>query len=710
MRFLIILSFVGASFLFLFQCENYSEYTKTAKSDYTAADNSDGYVGESSCMSCHQKEYDLWKGSHHDWAMKPATKETVLGDFNNHQITLDGVEYIFKVENKKFVVRIREIDGTIESYKIDYTFGVTPLQQYIVTFEKGKRQVLRASWDTEANEWFHQYAGRKLNTNDWLHWTKGAQTWNTMCADCHSTNLKRNYSWEKDSFNTTWSSINVSCEGCHGPGKKHVDWAENDKEGHEYHILVGRDQQLQINQCAPCHSRRVRLTENMTVGMDFEEQFLIQSLTSDIYHPDGQVEDENYVMGSFLQSKMYHNGVKCNDCHNSHSMELKMIGNSLCIQCHDKTYDTPKHHFHQVNTKSAECVSCHMTGKTYMGNDFRRDHSFRVPRPDQSVLFGTPNACTGCHTDKDDEWAAANVEKWYGDKRPEHFSNTLLVTNADYVTEEQQRNILSFIADPQTPSIARATAIENYSFGYSEEDYQSLIGATQDKSALVRHKSLMKFMDASPEHRHTVGLNFINDPAKIVRIAAAQLLVDADPGQLQPQDQQLFIKARKEYEEMLFSNSDFPLGRLNLGDYYFRRNDLGKAIEQYKMAIQMDSLLAPVYSNLATVLNISGRNKEALHALNTLLTIEPNYARGYYLRALLHYELHDHEAAIQDFNKAIKLDPNDFRSFYNLATLLYERKEFNDAEKIIIKGLQLSPDSHEAKHLLTLIKKAKEKE
>ncbi len=433
---------------------------KVEKENYSTINNItpkhvDGYVGDKKCTTCHKNEYNLWKGSHHDLAMQIANDSTVLGNFNNFKTTIDGVKYNFYKNDNKFFVKTNEIDGSKHEYQIAYTFGVTPLQQYLIDFDKGKKQVLRVAWDVINKKWYHQYPGDKISTHDWLHWTKSAQNWNTMCAECHSTNLKKNYFVEKDSFHTTYSSINVSCESCHGPAQKHVDWANSNSDKENNYILKGNNQLDQLNLCAPCHSRRAKLTKNLDPGLKFEDQYMLQTLSNEYYHADGQIDDEVYVYGSFLQSKMYTNGVKCSDCHNVHSLKLKLKGNQLCLQCHvTENYDTPKHHFHIGGTEASQCINCHMTGKNYMGNDFRRDHSFRIPRPDQSVLYGTPNACIECHKDKTNTWAANTIKKNYGKDRKAHFSDNLLLSNKNNLTTIERSSLNKFINDLQYPSIS----------------------------------------------------------------------------------------------------------------------------------------------------------------------------------------------------------------------------------------------------------------
>jgi hypothetical protein len=67
---------------------------------------------------------------------------------------------------------------------------------------------------------------RSLAADDWLYWTNNGQNWNAMCAECHSTDLRKNYDPETDTYRTAWSEISVGCEACHGPGSDHVAWAQ----------------------------------------------------------------------------------------------------------------------------------------------------------------------------------------------------------------------------------------------------------------------------------------------------------------------------------------------------------------------------------------------------------------------------------------------------------------------------------------------------
>jgi tetratricopeptide (TPR) repeat protein len=460
-----------------------------------------------------------------------------------------------------------------------------------------------------------------------------------------------------------------------------------------------------MNMCAPCHARRVKLTENFKPGLDFEDQYLVQNISSDFYHRDGQILEEDYVYGSFLQSKMHAQGIKCGDCHNVHSLELKFDGNQLCLQCHvPADYDSKGHHFHEVASEAGLCVNCHMTGRYYMGNDFRRDHSFRIPRPDQSLAYGTPNACNECHEDQSEQWAADWVKKWYGNERRPHFSDFLLLSYEPELSESDQTRLIAFVNDLNYPAIARSTLMNNLRFE-GRAEVEAVLRSLKDSSAVVRYNALTQFRGIGLEDRKAIAREHLKDESRLVRIGCAQLLVDFDGSDWTPGDRLALNNARQELEEMLYGNSDFSTGRLQLADYFMQTGDLQTAISNYEVALKKDSLLFPVYSNLATAYSLSSLPDRALETLNAWIDLDPDEGRAYYLRGLLNFELGNPEIAVQDLLLAIEMNPEDSRAMYNLGTYYYQNKNQIQAEAMIRRALSLEPKNRDFSYLLALILK-----
>jgi len=174
-----------------------------------------------------------WETSHHAQAMKYATESTVHGDFNDAHYVYGDVATTFYRKDSKFMVRTDGPDGALQDYEAKFTFGVSPLEQYLLELPGGRLQALTIAWDSRpkadgAQQWFHLHPNETIKAGDPLHWTGLQQNWNFECAECHSTNLRRNYDPVSGAYKTSYSEINVSCESCHGPGSLHASWARKD--------------------------------------------------------------------------------------------------------------------------------------------------------------------------------------------------------------------------------------------------------------------------------------------------------------------------------------------------------------------------------------------------------------------------------------------------------------------------------------------------
>jgi hypothetical protein len=430
--------------------------------------------------------------------MQHANDKSVLGDFNDAGFDYHDVHSRFFRKDGNFLVETDGPDGKLATFEIKYTFGVDPLQQYLVQFPDGRLQALSLAWDSRPKDqggqhWFHLYPDQGIKHDDVLHWTKLNQNWNFICAECHSTGVRKNYDAAQDHFATTWSDINVGCEACHGQGSAHVAWAREQKswwpfgkrEDPSKGLLVRFDERQNVNwwhdpktgdprrnfppalvrkeveTCGLCHARRSEFSEDWIPGRPLSDTHVVAGLEQGLFYADGQMRDEVYNYGSFKQSKMFAAGVTCSDCHDPHTAKLRVAGDETCLQCHapEKYAAAPSHSHHEVVNPPVACASCHMPVHTYMVIDRRHDHSFRIPRPDLSAKLGTPNACNDCHADKSPEWAAAAVERWFGPNR-EGFQNYAEAFHSAWNGSADAAALLGKVASNQdTPALARASAL-----------------------------------------------------------------------------------------------------------------------------------------------------------------------------------------------------------------------------------------------------------
>jgi len=659
------------------------------------------YVGAASCKDCHQAEFQAWQGSHHQLAMQEADEQTVLGNFNNAKFNYHGIVSTFFKRDGKFMVRTDGKDGKLTDYPIKYTFGVTPLQQYLIEFDGGRYQALSIAWDSRpkadgGQKWFHLYPNEKINHNDQLHWTKRYQNWNMECAECHSTHLQKGYDAATDSYKTTFSDINVACESCHGAASKHLKWAEHaqplysDDKGFTTKLqsnwntawqfadnhdgIAHRDQLADdslMNTCWACHARRLPLVENSPPSVPLEDTHRPSLLTQPTYHADGQQRDEDYTWGSFRQSKMFQQGVTCMDCHEPHSLKLRAEGNALCTRCHNaEKFDTEQHHNHKADSKGAACMDCHAPEQTYMVNDGRHDHSFRVPRPDLSESLGSPNACTQCHQNRKPEWAVRAMDKWYGNgwrERP-HYGTTLHAGVTDGI--KALPSLLDLAQDAATPAIVRATAVTLIKPMMNPDLLIFARQQLQDTDPSVRIAGLGLIESVDAINRSLSASPLLDDSVRGVRIEAARVLADIPDDQLAADRVESRNKAMQEYRDAMQLNADWPAENSNLGNVYLRQGKIDEAITAYQRALTLDPKFVGATINLADAYRQQQRDDEGEKQLRQGLALSPDAADLHHALGLLLVRKGDKTAALSELAKAAKLAPDDARYAYVYAIAL----------------------------------------
>lgn len=675
------------------------------------------YVGASACTQCHAGALQAWQGSHHELAMQVASEATVLGDFSNAVFKSVGQTTTFFRRDGGYYVNTDGPDGKLADYAIKYTFGVTPLQQYLIEFPDGRLQALSISWDSRSAEqggqrWFHLYPGQNISHADPLHWTKPSQNWNFMCAECHSTDLRRNYDVATDRFTTQWSDIDVACEACHGPASNHLAWAktpESQRKADETLGLVARFEpraawqmdattgtaqravprttQTELETCALCHSRRAQLLEGHQPGKPIADTHLPALLTADLYHADGQMQDEVYNYGSFLQSRMHAQGVSCSDCHEPHSLKLRAPGSAVCAQCHatDK-YAAVSHHRHAADSPAAECAACHMPVRTYMVVDDRHDHSFRVPRPDLSQRLGTPNACNDCHADRSAAWAADAVTRWHGPQRKglQNFAPALQAARTMQLNAPQ---LLSDVAADKTqPAIARATALSELAPWLSPARFATLNHGLDDPDPLVRIGALQGLEGMPPEQRWATAGPMLKDPVRAVRMAVVDYLLAVLPGTLQPAQRQVLEQGIEEYLQVQMTNADRAAARVNIALIWQYRGDAPRAESELQAALRLDPSFTPARVNLADLYRALGRETDGEQVLRSGLKAFPDDASLHHVLGLNLVRTQRMPAALRALQRAAELAPEVPRYAYVYAIAL-------DSTGATVQALRVLRDS-----------------
>lgn len=556
--------------------------------------------------------------------MQDATAPAVLGHFDGERLVNGGATYTFSRLGDTSVVNAIGADGAPHDYPVRYTFGVWPLQQYLVALSGGRLQALPVAWDARAaaeggQRWFSLTPGMEASHTDPFHWTGPQYNWNYMCADCHSTAVRKGYVADSSVFRTTYEAINVGCEACHGPASRHVSWAKypawlrdrlwsddglparlTERRGVHWSIdsttgnprrSAPRATDHEIETCAQCHARRNHIADGYTAGQPFLDYYAPLPLLGGLYYPDGQQHDEVYTYASFVQSRMYAAGVTCSDCHDPHTQQLRAPGNAVCAQCHRAAkYDTPAHHFHRANGPGAQCVSCHMPDTTYMQIDRRRDHSLRIPRPDLSVSLGTPNACNRCHTDHDARWAAAAVRRRYPRPNPgfQRFAGAFAADDREVPSAGD--SLAAIAADSTEPWIARASALARLSV---YPNAAAAAGpASHDSNPTVRLYALQALENAREQDRLAVAPRLLRDPRRAVRQEAAWILAPVVGALAADSVRRAFDAASTELIESQRYNGDRAPSRLRLATFLGELGRFDEAAAEIHAAERLDPAAA----------------------------------------------------------------------------------------------------------------------
>lgn len=693
------------------------------------------FVGSEKCSGCHQAEAELWRTSQHKRAMDHATEKSVLGDFNNASLDHFGIHSRFFRKDGKFIVETDGADGKLAEFEAKYTFGVEPLQQYLAEFPDGRIQALPLAWDsrpkTEGGQrWFHLYPDEQIGHDDVLHWTRLNLNWNFMCAECHSTGVRKNYDADNDRFATSWAEISVGCEACHGKGSRHNAWASarqnwwpfSRKDDPEKGLVVRFDERKavswtpdastglprrslppsalrkEVETCGLCHARRSQFSEDWVPGLSLSDTHRVSVLDRSLFHADGQMRntEETYNYAPFKQSRMFAHGVTCSDCHDPHSAALRAPEDGVCAQCHaPQTYETAAHRHHDPAKAPLACASCHMPTRTYMVIDVRHDHSFRIPRPDLSTKLGTPNACNDCHKDKSAEWAAAAVEGWFGANR-KGFQKYAEAFNAAWTERADAERLLSVVArDPTASPFVHASALTELSAYLSAINVELARSGLADRDPMVRIGALDMLEGAPADQLWPIVSPLLSDPVGGVRLRAISLLASVPTAGHPAADRQHFDQAAAEFIAAQRLSADRPEGRSALGSFFARRGMAAEAEIEYRAALRLSPEFAPAAINLADLYRTLGRDLDGEEVLRTALKPLPEDAGLRYAHGLALVRLGHSEEAFDELRQATELAPEQARYAYVYAVALHSDGRTDEAITLLEGGLTRHPNDRD---------------
>ena len=702
----------------------------------------------SQCQACHASQAHDWQQSHHAKAMQLPDRQTVLAPFAGEVAVYDGLSARFSKAVESAPVEEQDQTGSVKNtlvhpkkedpsafvialedagrpeaggvYQVRYTFGFSPLQQYLIEKAPGQIQVAPFAFDTRpeslgGQQWYHLDEKLGETRHPRLDWDQPLQSWNGMCADCHSTGVKRGFDPERNLFSTSFTGVAVECTACHvphalasGPSGEFSDESAGlmrgtaatreevgDSLGGRWVLgptdriaaWVGEPRSEQsMEQCYACHALRAPLRDGVELGEPFLDQFKPELLRAPFYSAIGQIEEEVFVYGSFEQSRMRAAGVQCIDCHDPHTANLRAEGDALCASCHQSNvYEAPSHHAHPPSA-SVECVDCHMPGRMYMGVDFRRDHQFARPDPVLAKELGGRDVCQDCHEDRFIAWQEIK-QKAQATTLPDApraliGGDVIGATNTEVTDHHEARQqywrlhgaeatprtdqrYLNIISDEKRSPLERASLIATRSQATIAR--WTILPAWQDlmqsPPALVMATALEKMSEVGRLPNEWVAEGCLHT-LRVVRIAAAGL-----PGAA------ALSSCSKAIKELATASTQIAWraeGRLADAARAIAEGGRSEAKDLLDRAIRQDPYAVGPYINQADILRLEGDERASMAVLDQGLSALPGDGMLLHSRALSAVRAGDSTAALTFIRRARQADAAQL-DYLMIEVLLLER-------------------------------------
>ena len=750
---------------------------RRSNSEFKILNSEFSLVGSPSCKDCHAKAYELWQNSNHARAERlvdPAQDQAAFDPLAPLAAASAPREIKHGTQVSKaqcnagrFEIVTAGPDGQVKPFAAERVIGVHPLHQFLVAWPGGRYQVTELAVASGKNEWFDVFGTEDRKAGEWGHWTGRGMTWNSMCAACHNTRVRKNYNRSSDTYDTTMAERGVGCEACHGPLAQHVTWqtahAKDQPRPKDPYLprFSGDDY---YSTCGACHARRSDLTGNFTPGDQFLDHFspAIPDET-ETYYADGQVHEEDFEYVSFLGSRMYGLGVRCAHCHNVHSGKTVLTGNQLCLQCHGGKIAPDAHGHHKPATPGALCVDCHMPQTPYMQRHLRRDHGLTIPDPLLTKEHAIPNACSRCHKDKTLDWNIDAARQWYG-KRLERYTQDRArwIARARAGADDAPALLLKLARNDPNPFWKAVGAGLLGGYVGLPEARGVLVECTQSPSPLLRAVAARALNNCGTVPPVRAALQkLLQDPSRLVRVEAAWALrADVPFSCCAGVDLQNFLKQNEDQPGGLlqlavftldrgawFKLSDKSLDSLRAGgvpepvlskldplknkefeseerllselaklldrDELQRFQDLvlnhadhgglAAALPLFRQAIAWDEHSPQLRQAYATALSMAGESAEAVRQLEKACLTEPRNASVRYDWGLALGETGNLEGARKAFREAVALEPRFARAWYNLGLAASKLGDTAEAVKSLQQAEKLDPNSADYPYALATV-------
>ncbi len=711
--------FIPCIFLFCIAILPVSLFSLTAFSadSEVSPESNSSFAGSKSCRECHERFYQLWSKSLHGLAMQPYSSGFATGRITPQQkpITVGEYQYFADFESNSVIENGPE--GK-RSYPIEHVMGGKDVYYFLTTLDKGRLQTLPVAYDVRRKEWYdtalsgvRHIPGQK-SSNAPINWKDVPYTFNTACRDCHVSQRSNFFDSKTGSFSTSWKEPGINCETCHGPSEEHNTTLRATPKGekpHDYKIIRTKTfTPAQHNDsCNSCHAKAAHLTSGYRPPDRFFDHFDLATLEDQDYYPDGRDLGENYTMTSWMLSPCVKNSkLHCVTCHTSsgrYRFKKPEDANKACLPCHENKVQSPAlHTHHKPDSAGSRCVSCHMP-TTEFARIRRSDHSMLPPTPATTIRYKSPNACNGCHSDKDAVWADAAVRSWRKrDYQVPILKRAALIDAARKKDWTKLDDILSYVSGKSRDDIFAASLVRLLEDADFQRTTPTLLAALRASSPLVRGAAA-DVLARMPTPEVLLALaQATGDDYRLVRVMAAGSLSNYPQYEPQGPIVEQIRKATDEYLEVLASRPINWMAHYNLGNYFLSRNQPQSALDEYGTSLKLNPSAVMPHVNSAIALVQLGQQDRAEEHLKKAIILAPEMAISHYNLGLLAGERGDLISAEKHLRDAFANDPQMADAAYRLCMIL-PGERLAEAIAWCRKAVAINPDEPNYAYSLAVI-------
>lgn len=722
------------------------------------------FAGSATCSTCHADQYGRWANSTHGRAGGEPDPETVLAPFDGSPIVFRDATVLPLVDSAgRYLFKVRQEGHAEQQITIDGVIGGGHMlgggtQGFVTRAADGTARFLPFDYSRQLGRWFCNTGSRTdegwvpitadmalADCGDWPP-TRilGTLARFTNCQACHGSQITARLE-PGTGVRTEWTALNINCESCHGPARRHVELMATAASGPARTsgnpLDIGLPSRVtdpveqSLNVCFSCHALGDVITEGYMAGAPLPEYHALKLpiLGDDPYLPDGRVRTFAY-QGTHLSSSCYVDGnMTCVSCHEPHGLgywdvnRAPLAGETddgQCTSCHAAKATAPEEHtFHPAGTRGARCVSCHMP---YLQHPevgaavpfARSDHTIPVPRPRLDGRLGLVSACRGCHTDQSELRLQAQVDEWWGETKPVDRVTAGLLAVTDRMGADQAGRMLLHPDEPGT--MAQFQGLARFlsrwvrpgaGLAPDAADRVSRLAASTDPDLRALALATLHVADSTPGAAGAaatlaaaggLATALADEPLAVRRRWIMILGFLSDEALARGEADE----AEASLQRALAVLPGDPAVLRSLGLLHNRTGDYPRAIAAFteSLAADPDQPLARV--NLGIARAASGDAPGAVQEYRTALALNPNEPLAYFNLANLHLRSGDLPSAIRFYERAVALGPELGAAHRNLALALGRAGRVDDALPHARRAVEFSPDDQAARDILAQLEEA----